>query len=206
MDWLASDFADHNYDVRFLIQRILTSRAYQLPAINLGEQARGDFVFHGPGVRRLSAEQFRDALTTLTGIGYSSPAAEIVPSETEQKQFALRIPVSWIWNDAHAAEKAPPGHVYFRKNLRLAVVPSDATAVVICDNSFTLFVNGHQVGSGSDFKNAFLFDLKPWLKQGENLVAVDAVNYLADNTPPGAQSSGRLRKSRWPVVLRATAK
>jgi len=36
-------------------------------------------VFHGPAVRRLSAEQFRDALTTLTGIGYSAPAAEMSP-------------------------------------------------------------------------------------------------------------------------------
>jgi hypothetical protein len=33
-------------------------------------------------VRRLSAEQFRDALTCLTGAGYSSPAAEVSPSLT----------------------------------------------------------------------------------------------------------------------------
>jgi len=186
LDWLAQDFADHHYDVRFLIQRMLTSRAYQLPAVNLGEQAQAEFVFHGPAVRRLTAEQFRDALTTLTGIGYAAPAAEIIPSQTEQKQFALPILLSWIWNDPHAAEKAPPGHVYFRKTLHLATVPSDATAVIICDNSFTLFVNGHQVGSGSEFKSAFLFDLRPWLKQGENLFAVDAVNHLADNSPPPA--------------------
>src|SRR5205085_1396112 len=47
-------------------------------------------------------------------------------------------------------------------------------------------VNGHQIGSGSEFKNAFLFDLRPWLKQGENLFAVDAVNHLADNSLPTA--------------------
>jgi mono/diheme cytochrome c family protein len=198
LDWLASDFAQHNYDVQFLIQQILTSRTYQLPAVNLGEQTQQEFVFRGPAVRRLSAEQFRDALTSLTGIGYSAPAAEVTPSPTEQKQFALPVSPSWIWDDAHAAEKTKAGHVYFRKVLELPAVPADATAAVICDNSFTLFVNGHQVGSGNEFKNAYLFDLKPWLKRGQNLFAVDAVNHLTDNTlptanpPPGSENPAGL--------------
>jgi hypothetical protein len=82
LDWLAEDFAAHNYDTKHLIRQILTSRAYQLPTVNLGEQHQQGFVFHGPAVRRLSAEQFRDALTCLTGAGYSSPAVEINPSLT----------------------------------------------------------------------------------------------------------------------------
>jgi hypothetical protein len=76
LDWLAEDFATHNYDVKHLLQRIVTSRAYQLPAVNLGEQTTQDFVFRGPSVRRLDAEQFRDALTSLTGVGYAAPATE----------------------------------------------------------------------------------------------------------------------------------
>ncbi len=76
LDWLAEDFASHSYDVKHLLQRIVTSRAYQLPAVNLGELSTQDFVFRGPAVRRLSAEQFRDALTSLTGIGYAAPATE----------------------------------------------------------------------------------------------------------------------------------
>jgi hypothetical protein len=90
----------------------------------------------------------------------------------------------WIWNDPHAAEKAPPGHVYFRKIVHLGSVPSDATAVVVCDNSFTLFVNGQNVGSGADFKHAFLFDIRTLLKSGDNTFAVDAVNHLSDGSPP----------------------
>ena len=83
LDWLAEDFAAHHYDIKHLIRQILTSRAYQLPAVNVGEQQQQqDFVFRGPAVRRLSAEQFRDALTCLTGAGYSSPAAEVSPSLT----------------------------------------------------------------------------------------------------------------------------
>jgi mono/diheme cytochrome c family protein len=184
LDWLAEDFASHNYDVKFLIERILTSRAYQLPAINLGEQTEQNFVFRGPAVRRLSAEQFRDALTSLTGIGYPSPLADVVSVEPEQKRFALAAPIYWIWNSPNAAEKAKGGHVYFRKTVNLSAVPEEATAVMTADNTFTFYVNGKEVGSGNDFKNGYLFDLRPFLKSGENVFAVDAVNNLAGNIPP----------------------
>ena len=186
LDWLAEDFAAHNYDVKFLIQRIVTSRAYQLPAVNLGEQTDQNFVFQGPAVRRLSAEQFRDALTSITGVGYPSPLAEVVPVEPEQKRFALAAPLSWIWNDPHAAEKAKAGHVYFRKTVKLDKVPEDATAVMTADNTFTFYVNGKEVGSGNDFKNGYVFDLRSYLKSGENVFAVDAVNNLAGNVPPSS--------------------
>jgi hypothetical protein len=186
LDWLAEDFAAHSYDVKHLLRQILTSRAYQLPAVNVGEQLQQDYVFRGPAVRRLSAEQFRDALTCLTGAGYSAPAAEVTPSVSEQKQFAPGGAVKWIWNDAHAADKARVGHVYFRRAIVLSKVPVDAMATVMCDNSFTLFLNGRKVGSGSDFKEAPLFDLRPFLKAGTNLFAIDAVNHLPDGGLPGA--------------------
>src|SRR5262249_35660464 len=47
LDWLAEDFSEHNYDVRFLIQRIVTSRTYQLPAVNLDNQNTQEYVFRG---------------------------------------------------------------------------------------------------------------------------------------------------------------
>jgi mono/diheme cytochrome c family protein len=184
LDWLAEDFAAHDYDVKFLLQRILTSRAYQLPAVNLGEQTEQNFVFRGPAVRRLSAEQFRDALTSLTGVGYPSPLADVVSTETQQKKFAFSRPVYWIWNTPTAAEKAKAGHLYFRRTIRLDVVPEDATAVMTADNSFTFYLNGKTIGSGDDFKSGYVFDLRRWLKPGENVFAVDAVNNLAGNIPP----------------------
>ena len=185
LDWLAEDFSSHNCDIKHLIRQILTSRAYQLPAVNVGEQHQPDYVFRGPAVRRLSAEQFRDALTRLTGVGYSSPAADVTPSESERQRFAPPVSLKWIWNDSHAAERAKAGHVYFRKTILLTEVPADATATVICDNSFTLFLNGKKVGSGNDFKEATLFDLRPFLEPGTNVFAVDAVNHLPDNSLPG---------------------
>jgi hypothetical protein len=135
-------------------------------------------------VRRLSAEQFRDTLTALTGVGYSSPAADVTATDSEKKRFSPPVQLQWIWNDPHAADKAKAGHVYFRKTVQLAAVPTDAMAFVSCDNSFTLFVNGRKAGSGNDFKNASLIDLRAFLKPGENVFAIEGVNNLPDNTAP----------------------
>lgn len=66
LDWLASDFADHGYDTQLLLRRIMTSRAYQTPAVNTAGTAK-DYTFRGPLHRRLTAEQFTDALSAITG-------------------------------------------------------------------------------------------------------------------------------------------
>jgi mono/diheme cytochrome c family protein len=68
LDWLAEDLVAHHYDLKQTVERILTSRAYQLPAVKSEEAGQKNYVFRGPGVRRLSAEQFRDALGELTDV------------------------------------------------------------------------------------------------------------------------------------------
>lgn len=67
LDWLAADFVEQGYDLRSLLRRIMTSRAYQ--AVAVSEQPREDaaFVFRGPVTRRLTAEQFIDAIGAVTG-------------------------------------------------------------------------------------------------------------------------------------------
>ncbi len=68
LDWMAADFVDHGYDVKHLILTIMTSRAYQLPAVaRPGEVPARGYAFAGPEVRRLTAEQFADAIGTITG-------------------------------------------------------------------------------------------------------------------------------------------
>ena len=41
LDWLASDFVEHGYDVKHLIETIMTSRAYQMPAVAAHRRAAG---------------------------------------------------------------------------------------------------------------------------------------------------------------------
>jgi hypothetical protein len=65
---------------------MLTSKAYQLPAVDQGEAAARDFVFKGPAIRRLSAEEFRDVIAQLTGVWYDKSE---VPGMTNQVRACL---------------------------------------------------------------------------------------------------------------------
>jgi mono/diheme cytochrome c family protein len=67
LDALAMKFAEDGYDVQKLIELIATSRAYQLPAVVTEKENAEHFVFAGPSIKRMSAEQFVDAVVTLTG-------------------------------------------------------------------------------------------------------------------------------------------
>jgi mono/diheme cytochrome c family protein len=90
LDHLASYLADNGHDLKKLLEHILTSRAYQSqPAVFAKEPAGADYVFRGPELRRLSAEQFVDAVWMLTKTAPAKAAApaalpafeESVPAE-----------------------------------------------------------------------------------------------------------------------------
>jgi hypothetical protein len=68
LDWLASDFVEHGYDMKRLVATILSSRPYQMPAVaRTGEPPAREYAFAGPEVRRMTAEQFSDAAGAITG-------------------------------------------------------------------------------------------------------------------------------------------
>jgi hypothetical protein len=82
LDWLASDFVAHGYDLRHTLATIMTSRAYQMDAVaRRGELPATGYVFRGPEIRRLTAEQFTDAIGSITGEwGTAPPPAPSAPS------------------------------------------------------------------------------------------------------------------------------
>lgn len=65
LDYLAWDFVEHDYDLKHTLNLVATSKAYQMASVS---QEEGDFVFRGPLVKRMSAEQFVDAVRTLAGV------------------------------------------------------------------------------------------------------------------------------------------
>jgi len=67
LDWLASDFTAHGSDLKYLLRLLTTSKAYQLPAALSAEQPEKPYVFRGPRARRLSAEEFADTVSAITG-------------------------------------------------------------------------------------------------------------------------------------------
>lgn len=65
LDWLAADFASNGYDMRQLMRRLMTSNAYAMQTWREAEAK--PYVFRGPVPRRLSGEQFTDAIASITG-------------------------------------------------------------------------------------------------------------------------------------------
>jgi hypothetical protein len=88
LDWLAADFVEHGYDLQHLMRRIATSAVYQWPTVDPAP-ADGDYVFRGPVVRRMTAEQFYDALGSVTGIWQARPKF-LLPAEREDAAEAER--------------------------------------------------------------------------------------------------------------------
>jgi len=76
MDYLGVYFAENRYDLKKLLEHIATSRAYQsTPALQKDEVPGAAVVFRGPELKRLSAEQFLDAIWQVTATGPQKPAA-----------------------------------------------------------------------------------------------------------------------------------
>lgn len=77
LDWLASDFVANGYDMKKLIYTIVTSKTYQLPSSSVkeaGDIMANDYKFTGMVRRRLTAEQFTDAISTAFNPMYADSA------------------------------------------------------------------------------------------------------------------------------------
>lgn len=79
----------------------------------------------------------------------------------------------WIWShkDPKDSDRA-----FFRKTIELTEKPKAATIVAACDNAFTLFVNGKQIGSHQGWESAAKDNLLPHLATGKNVIAIRGTN------------------------------
>ncbi|HCN84780.1 MAG TPA: hypothetical protein DIT07_14355 [Sphingobacteriaceae bacterium] len=70
LDWMAYNFQQDNSDLKNLIYLITTSNTYQLPSVGFKDPNQfvsKDYLFKGRLKRRMSAEQFADAISNLFG-------------------------------------------------------------------------------------------------------------------------------------------
>jgi hypothetical protein len=78
IDYLAVHLIDHGHDLKKTLELIVTSEAYQSEcAVGDKPQEGVEFVFRGPTPKRMTAEQFMDAVWLLTGTTPEKPAARI---------------------------------------------------------------------------------------------------------------------------------
>ena len=81
----------------------------------------------------------------------------------------------WCWNGFGPNAE----NVWFRREFQLDSMPEEARIEVAGDDSFTAFVNGHEAGSGSDWRHPGSFDIVRHLKPGKNVVVIKVYNVQA---------------------------
>lgn len=90
----------------------------------------------------------------------------------------------WLWSGEW--NKAAVGATEtFVKKLEFAQPPKEATVTVAADNDATLRVNGKVVSEGGDFRTPKATDVAPFLKSGENEIAITVVNTGDAPNPAG---------------------
>jgi hypothetical protein len=78
LDYLGTYLADQKYDLKKLIEHIVTSHAYQSRPVPVRAESSGDdYIFRGPEVRRMTAEQFMDAVWMQTKTAPVKAAASV---------------------------------------------------------------------------------------------------------------------------------
>jgi len=79
----------------------------------------------------------------------------------------------WIWSNDKPRDNE---RAFFRRVIELKGKPKSAAFVGSCDNGMTLFVNGESVGESNDWKTPLKQDLKKYLVDGKNVIAIRGRN------------------------------
>lgn len=88
LDHLAVRFADDGHDLKKALAYIASSQIYQSEAVITGKDDHAD-LFRGPLAKRMSAEQFVDAVWTITGTAPDKPH-NAVPRQVDATQKMVR--------------------------------------------------------------------------------------------------------------------
>ena len=208
LDWLASDFVEHGHDLKHTLRMIATSRAYQLPAVSLAEDASSDepFEFRGPLVKRLSAEQFVDAVTSLTntwrpislpllrvdGRGQAGQLGAIAKAIHESHSTEGLTPparlfhsAKWLWSNADAQQAPANSTAYFRKTLKLDRDLPFVFLTIAADNECDFYINGQKVADANNWQQPTQTLVGGPLKVGDNVLAARVVNKGNGPNPAG---------------------
>ena len=94
LDYLAVDLVDNGYNLKSTLRLIASSNAYQSPSVSLDAQpTNANYVYTGPMAKRMTAEQFVDALWQITGTAPREPhkrVAEFLAGDEAKRRSAYR--------------------------------------------------------------------------------------------------------------------
>ncbi len=104
LDWMASYFTTNQYDLKEMIYLITSSKTYQLPSVGMNDAnmiVNGNYKFTGRLRKRLSAEQFIDALSSILSPVYPDTLIRYNPfgKESWKKTNQKFVRASLVAND-----------------------------------------------------------------------------------------------------------
>ena len=179
LDVLANRLVESKYDLKAVLEFIATSQAYQSRAEILARDAEDkDYVYRGPRAKRLTAEQFVDAVWRLTGTTPAKIELKVprtAPSAAAAKKSVVEpLLATPVWsNDITGGRLPAAGETRsFRRQLVLDADVESAACVVTADNGFELYVNGKKIGEGQNWADPKSFDLTAALLKGTNQIVV----------------------------------
>ena len=180
LDYLAAHLVANGYDLKQTLALIATSKAYQSHAqvVTKGIDDHG-YVYAGPRTKRLTAEQFVDAIWQITGAAPTKMDAVLLRGKVDpQLAKKIKIQGQWIWGHSAKPGSTPPSGetITLRKTLKLDSDPASASAVVTCDNGYTLFVNNKKISTGDEWSKLAAVPLQTALHKGANTILVIATN------------------------------
>ncbi len=190
LDFLAGHLQENGYDLKKTLGLIATSHLYQSRAEIVADNS-GEFTFKGPRARRLTAEQFVDAVWQITGSAPAKMDADVVrgkPDSGSGSAPEVKIGARWIWGESAAGDKVPPSgeSIALRHSFTVDANVKSASAVITCDNEYTLFFNGKLLGAGQNWEQVGHFPLAPSLRnRGANEILVVAKNAGSGPNPAG---------------------
>ena len=183
LDYLAVDFVDHRYDLKEVLFTIASSEAYRARVERLQEKETNEaYTYQGPRARRMTAEQFVDAVWQLTGAAptkFDAPVVRGKPIAADPVASNNAAPTGkWIWSETAKAAGGPPAgeKIAFRTTFPLDKLPSKAFGVITCDNEYRLWINQRLVAEDPNWESLEAFQAKEFLQLGENEVVIVGTN------------------------------
>lgn len=157
LDWLAVDFVENGYDMKKLIRLIVDSKVYQLPAVTIDDAATinaTDFQFTGILRRKMTAEQFADAVSNTISPIYGLDRLKYNPYEAFQLQpnQAYFARASLVENDDFLTAMGRPN----RDN------------VISVRESQSNLLQAMELTNGSKLNETLRKGAQSWLKQYNN--------------------------------------
>ncbi len=187
LDWLAADFQDEGYDLKHTLRLIANSAAYQSETSpHEGDGENSDYIFDGPRPKRLTAEQFLDAIWHVTGNAPSSYDAPIVRGTISPDLIQkLSFESNWIWGQKASPGPPPNGEkILLRRTFSPSKKFRSAGIIAAVDNAYVLYLNGRKILDGENWSE---LDAAPI---GNSIRSANTVLIVAENRGSQPNAAG----------------